>query len=163
MNIRFAAAFLSATLLASAAFAAPFLQASSTETQYATDMAPKVVTMNSTDATSGITNDNGVVTVPEDGTYFLMAAAQVGGKVAGSVHLWVKVNDADVGNSNTIQVIGDPAFTAVLVCQGLATLKKGDKVVVAFSGSVADVGLVVTSPTGEPVVPSVIFSAFNVD
>jgi len=163
MKTTFAAIFAGATMLASTAFAAPFLQASSTENQFATDTKPKVVTMNSTDATSGITNDNGVVTVPEDGTYFLMAAGQVGGKAAGQVRLWMRVNDADVGNSNTIQVIADPAFTAVLVCQGLATLKKGDKVVVAYSSSVADLGLAVTSPAGEPVVPSIIFSAFKVD
>ena len=163
MKRTFAAIFVSAMLLGSAAIAAPFLQASSTEMQMATDTKPKVVTMNSTDATSGITNDNGVVTVPEDGTYFLMAAGQVGGKAAGQVRLWMKVTDADVGNSNTIQVLPDAAYTAVLVCQGLATLKKGDKVVVAFSGSVADIGLAVTSPEGEPVVPSTIFSAFKVD
>jgi hypothetical protein len=163
MKTTFAAIFAGATMLASTAFAAPFLQASSTENQFATDTKPKVVTMNSTDATSGITNDNGVVTVPEDGTYFLMAAAQVGGKAAGQVRVWMRVNDADVGNSNTIQVIADPSFTAVLVCQGLATLKKGDKVVVAYSSTVADLGLAVTSPAGEPVVPSIIFSAFKVD
>jgi hypothetical protein len=163
MKRTFAAIFVSAMLLGSAAIAAPFLQASSTETQPATDTKPKVVTMNSTDATSGITNDNGVVTVPEDGTYFLMAAGQVGGTAAGSVKLWMRVNDADVGNSNTIQVIPDTTYTAVLVCQGLATLKKGDKVVAAFSSTAPNVGLVVTSPEGEPVVPAIIFSAFRVD
>ena len=163
MKIRFAAAFLSATLLGSAAIAAPFLQASSTETQLATDTKPKIVTMNSTDATSGITNENGVVTVPEDGTYFLMAAGQVGGTAPGSVKIWMKINDADVGNSNTIQVIPDPAFTAVLVCQGLATMKKGDKVTVAFSSTAPNVGLVLTQPEGEPAVPAIIFSAFKVD
>ena len=163
MKTTFAAIFSGAMLLASTAFAAPFLQSSSTETQLATDTKPHVVNMNSTDATSGITNDNGVVTVPEDGPYFLMAAGQVGGKVAGQVRLWMRVNDADVGNSNTIQVLPDAAYTAVLVCQGLATLKKGDKVIVAFSGSVPDIGLAVTSPAGEPVVPAIIFSAWKID
>ena len=163
MKTTFAAIFAGATLLASAAGAAPFLQSSSTETQLATDTKPHVVTMNSTDATSGITNANGVVTVPEDGTYFLMAAGQVGGKAPASVRIWMRVNDADVGNSNTIQVVPDPSYTAVLVCQGLATLKKGDKVVVAFSSTAPNAGLVATSPAGEPVVPAVIFSAFKVD
>lgn len=163
MKTTFAAIFAATMLAASSAFAGAFLQASSTESQFATDTKPKVVTMNSTDAANGMTNDNGVVTAPEDGTYFLMAAAQVGGKAAGQVRVWMKVNDADVGNSNTIQVLPDATYTAVLVCQGLATLKKGDKVVVAFSGSVPDIGLAVTSPAGEPVVPSIIFSAFKVD
>jgi hypothetical protein len=163
MKTTFAAVFAGATMLASSAFAGAFLQASSTETQLATDTKPKVVTMNSTDAAKDMTNENGVVTIPEDGTYFLMAAGQVGGTAAGDVKIWMKINDADVGNSNTIQAIGDPKFTAVLVCQGLATMKKGDKVTVAFSSTAPNVGLVVTSPPGEPVVPAVIFSAFKVD
>lgn len=157
------AAALALSVSASAAFAGPFLQASSTESQFSPDAKPKVVTMNSTDASSGITNENGIVVVPEDGTYFLMAAAQIGGKSKANVRLWMQVNGADVGNSNTEQSVLDPTDTAVLVCQGLATLKKGDKVVAAFSSTSPDAGLVVNSPPGEPVVPSIIFSAFKVD
>jgi hypothetical protein len=157
------AAIAAVTMSASAAVAGPFLQASSTESQFAPDTKPKVVTMNSTDAALGMTNENGVVVIPEDGTYFLMAAAQIGGKSKGNVRLWMQVNGADVGNSNTEQSITDPALTAVLVCQGLATLKKGDKVVAAFSSTSPDTGLVVSSPAGEPVVPAIIFSAFKVD
>ena len=47
----------------------------------------------------------------------------------------MRVNGKNVDNSNTEQLITDPSFTAVLVCQGVAELKRGDKVTVVFSGS----------------------------
>jgi hypothetical protein len=151
--------------LASAALAAPYLQASSTDEQFATDTKPKAATMNSTDASKGLINQNGVVTAPEDGTYFVVAAGQIGSKpgVTGTVRLWLRVNGKDVDNSNCEQSILDPAFTTVLVSQGLSELKKGDKVEVVFSGTVPGVGLIVRKPTGEPVVPSIIFSAYKID
>jgi 2-keto-4-pentenoate hydratase/2-oxohepta-3-ene-1,7-dioic acid hydratase in catechol pathway len=75
----------------------------------------------------------------------------------------MRVNGKDVDNSNTEQIIIDPSFTAVLVSQGVAELKRGDKITVVFSGSEPGVGLVVKKPAGEPVVPSVIFSGWRID
>ena len=157
--------FMSAMLLApvGGASASSWIQASSTEEQVATDTKPKVVTMNSTDGAKNIKMDKGVVTVNEKGSYFLMAAAQVGGKTKGLVRMWMRVNGKDVDNSNTEQIITDPSFTAVLVCQGVAELKRGDKIEVVYSGSESGVGLVVKKPAGEPVVPSIIFSGWRID
>ena len=156
---------MSAMLLGSVggASAASWIQASSTEEQLATDTKPKSVAMNSTDGAKNIKMDKGVITVNESGSFFLIAAAQVGGKGKGLVRMWMKINGKDVDNSNTEQLISDPSFTAVLVCQGIAELKRGDKVTVVFSGSEAGVGLVVKKPAGEPVVPSVIFSGWRID
>ena len=166
MKTTLMAMLITATLLASASssFAelASFLQASSTEEQLAKDTNPKVVTMK-TDAGGGLTNKNGVVTIRADGAYFLMAAAQVGGKVAGSVRLWLRVKGKDVVNSNTEQVIPDASFTAVLVSQGVQLLREGDTVEVVYSGSAPGLGLIVKKPEGEPVVPSIIFSTFKVN
>ena len=145
------------------AYARPWIQASSTDEQLASDPKPKVITMNSTDGSSGMTQDKGVVTANENGTYFVIAAAQVGGSTKGLVRLWMRINGKDVDNSNTEQLISDPAFTTVLVCQGLLELKKGDKVVSVYSGTVKGVGLVVKKPAGEPVVPSIILSAYKID
>jgi hypothetical protein len=145
------------------AFAAAFLQASSTDPQLATDTKPKVVVMNSTDAASGMTNKDGVVTASEDGAYFVVAAGQVGGSTKGSVRIWMRVNGTDVDNSNTEQFIAEPAFTAVLVCQGVMELKKGDKVEVMYSATAPGLGLIVKKPAGEPVVTSIIFSAFKLN
>jgi 2-keto-4-pentenoate hydratase/2-oxohepta-3-ene-1,7-dioic acid hydratase in catechol pathway len=92
-----------------------------------------------------------------------MAAAQVGGKTKGLVRMWMRLNGKDIDNSNTEQLIADPSFTSVLVCQGVAEVKRGDKIEVVFSGSEVGVGLVVKKPTGEPVVPSVIFSGWRID
>jgi hypothetical protein len=117
--------------------------------------------MNSTDAEKGMSNNNGTVTVSEDGAYFVVAAGQVGGKVKGSVRIWMRVNGKDVDNSNTEQLVADPAFTTVLVCQGVVELKKGDKVEVMYSGSAPGLGLIAKKPAGEPVVTSIIFSAFK--
>ena len=159
------AIYMTAMLVASVggASATSWIQASSTEEQVASDPKPKVVTMNSTDGAKNIKMDKGVVTVNEKGSYFLMAAAQVGGKTKGLVRMWMRGNGKDVDNSNTEQFIADASSTTVLVCQGVAELKRGDKIEVVYSGSESGVGLVVKKPAGEPVVPSIIFSGWRID
>ena len=147
--------------------AGSYAQLSSSENQLG-DVAPKVVTLNQDDAVGGgISNAKGSISFKEAGTYFVMAAAQVGsadGTGKGSVRLWVRQNGEDVANSNTEQTIL-PGFTAVLVCQGVAEIKSGDKLELAFSVSKAGekLGLIASKPKGEPAVPSMIFSAFKVD
>jgi hypothetical protein len=165
MKVIASAVFMSAALLASvgSASATSYLQASSTEEQLASDAKPKVVTMNSTDASKNIKQEKGVIRFNETGAFFVMAAAQVGGKGKGSVRMWMRLNGKDIDNSNTEQFISDPTFTAVLVCQGVAEVKRGDRIEVVFSGTDPGIGLVVKKPTGEPVVPSVIFSGWRID
>jgi len=168
MKTTIMAACVSAVLLATAsgAVAAPiYLQSSSLDDQFATDTKPKLITMNSTDAAAGITNNNGVVTVPEDGVYFIVAAGQIGTKsgVKGTVRLWLRQNGKDVDNSNCEQAILDPAFTTVLVSQGVGELKKGDTVQPVFSGSAPGLGIIVRKPEGEAVVPSIIFSIYKIN
>jgi hypothetical protein len=167
MKATITAAFVSAMLLASGgAFAAPvYLQASSTDDQFATDTKPKLITMNSEDAAKGIANKAGVVTVPEDGVYFVVAAGQIGTKsgVKGTVRLWLRQNGKDVDNSNCEQAILDPAFTTVLVSQGIGEFKKGDTVQAVFSGSAPGLGIIVRKPAGEAVVPSIIFSIYKIN
>jgi hypothetical protein len=165
MKSIFSMIFTSAMLLAFTGnvSATSYLQASSTEEQLASDPKPKVVTMNSTDAKKNITQDKGVVRVNESGAFFFIAAAQVGGKTKGLVRLWMRINGKDVDNSNTEQLIADPSFTAVLVSQGVAEVKRGDRIEVVYSGSEPGVGLVVKKPAGEPVVPSLILSGWRID
>ena len=165
MRVIASAVFMSAMLLAcvGSASATSYLQASSTEEQLASDTKPKVVTMNSTDASKNIKQEKGVIRFNETGAFFVMAAAQVGGKGNGLVRMWMRLNGKDIDNSNTEQLIIDPSFTAVLVCQGVAEVKRGDRIEVVFSGSDPGIGLVVKKPTGEPVVPSVIFSGWRID
>lgn len=148
---------------ASAASAASYIQASSTDEQLASDTKPKAVTMNSVDAKKNVTVDKTVVRVNENGAFFFIAAAQVGGKTKGLVRLWMRINGKDVDNSNTEQLIADPSFTAVLVSQGVAEVKRGDRIEVIFSGTEPGIGLVVKKPAGEPVVPSLILSGWRID
>ncbi len=159
-------ALVAASLVAAPSLAGSFAQLSSSETQIG-DTSPKVVTLNQDDALKGITNSKGAVSFKEAGTYFVMAAAQVGssgGKGKGTVRMWMRQNGQDVANSNTEQTIAE-GFTAVLVCQGVAEIKAGDKLEVTFSVSSGGegLGLIVSKPAGEPVIPSLIFSAFKVD
>ena len=158
------AILMSTILLASVAgaSAASYLQASSTEEQMASDTKPKVVTMNSTDASKNIKQEKGVIRVNENGAFFLMAAAQIGGKGKGLVRMWMRQNGKDIDNSNTEQYVSD-GLTTVLVCQGIAEMKRGDRIEVVFSSSDPSVGLVVKKPAGEPVVPSIIFSGWKID
>jgi hypothetical protein len=168
MRTIFTAIGISIVLLVSAAgvSAAPlYIQASSLEDQFATDTKPKLITMDSTDASAGITNKAGVVTVPEDGVYFVVAAGQIGTKsgAKGTVRLWLRQNGKDVDNSNCEQSILDPAFTTVLVSQGIGEFKKGDTVQAVFSGSAPGLGIIVRKPAGEAAVPSIIFSMYKLN
>src|SRR5436190_23241918 len=105
MKAIFGAILTSAMLLASAgvASATSYLQASSSEEQFAPDTKPKVVTMNSTDASKNIKQEKGVIRVNENGAFFVMAAAQIGGKGKGLVRMWMRQNGKDIDNSNTEQ------------------------------------------------------------
>src|SRR5258708_8278942 len=95
-------ALLAATgmVLASAygASAALYLQASSGETQLATDTKGHSISMNSTDATLGISQKNGVVDIAATGNYFIVAAIQVGGNATatGKWTLCLPVNSNDL-------------------------------------------------------------------
>ena len=79
-----------------------YLQASSTITQ-CPGTAPEVVQMDITDAASGVAMAASQITVEESGAYLIVAAPQVGREGAGPYgcfDLWLRVNGADVGNSN---------------------------------------------------------------
>ena len=167
MKARFTALLAAAMLLGSAygASAALYLQASSSDNQLATDTKGKSISMNSTDASLGISQKNGVVDIAASGNYFIVAAIQVGGNgtATGNVKLWLRVNGKDVDNSNCEQSVLQPNFTSVMVSQGVNALKKGDKVEAMYSATAPGLGLVYKKPEGEPAVPSIIFSLFKLD
>ncbi len=167
MNFKSRGFLALAAVLATASFslAGPYAQLSSTETQVGGETA-KLVTLNSNDALKGLGHDKGVVTIKEDGAYFVMAAGQAGSNSGGrgNIRLWMRVNGKDVDNSNTEQSI-EPGFSAVLVCQGVSEFKAGDKIELYYSVSKAGEGLgfLATTPKGEPCIPSMIFSAFKLE
>ena len=166
---RFASEMIAAAaalFLARICEASPYAQLSSSQNQLGSS-APRIAKLNHTDAIKGISNSNGLITFKEAGAYFVMAAAQVGsaaGKGQGNVRLWMHKNGRDVANSNSEQTIV-PGFTAVLVSQGILEVESGDTAEVVYSVTTADrdLGLIASMPSGEPTVPSLIFTTFKVD
>jgi hypothetical protein len=131
-----------------------------------------LVTMDSNDAIGGLDHDDkgkgSDVTIKTDGVYFMVAAIQVAkekGDGDDYIDVWMKQNGKDVDNSGCRQAIKDPKFTTVLVCQGIAECKVGDKFNVVISSSSADngVGIVKIAPKGEPAIPSIIFSIYKIN
>jgi hypothetical protein len=174
------APFVAAMLMTSLAMpqfsrAAPpgpiYAQLSSSASQKAS-LKGTLVTMDSNDALAGLTHDDKTksteITIKTAGVYFMVAAIQVGkekGDADDYIDVWMKQNGKDVDNSGCRQMIKDPKFTTVLVCQGIAECKAGDKFNVVISSNTIDsgVGIVKIAPKGEPAIPSIIFSIYKID
>ncbi|CAF1435874.1 unnamed protein product [Adineta steineri] len=140
-----------------------YAQLSSSQSQWGC-ITPKTVKLDNNDGSNHIKNNNGVMEFEESGTYFVMAAAQVGSdddNGVGDVHMWFRLNGEDMADSNTIQTVEKD--TAVLVCQTAVELKKGDKLEVVLATDVTEgtLGLVATKPHKESAVPSIIVSVFQ--
>ena len=148
-----------------------YAQLSSSMSQKAS-LTGTLVTMDSNDALGGLEHDDkgkgSDITIKTDGVYFMVAAIQVAketGDADDYIDVWMKQNGKDVDNSGCRQVIKDPKFTTVLVCQGIAECKAGDKFNVVISSNTADsgVGIVKIAPKGEPAIPSIIFSIYKIN
>ena len=140
-----------------------YMQASSTITQ-CPGMAPEIVKIDITDAANGITMKDNKITVSEAGPYLIVAAPQVGregGGPLGCFDLWLRVNGADVANSN-VQLCQDADSMAkdVIISQGIVPLAAGDALEVMMSANnpKANMCIEAIQPQGEPLVPSIIFS-----
>ena len=140
-----------------------YAQLSSLKTQPAA-AAGKAIGLEQIDGAVGVTHEDGTITVKEAGVYFAVAAGQVGSAKAGkgTVKLWMRQNAKDVDNSNTEQTAAGGS-TSVVVCQGVMELKAGDKIQVMQSAKGRGLGMVATTPKGEPAIPSVIFSLVRID
>ena len=143
--------------------AAEYLQASSSVTQ-CPGTAPEVVAMNIIDAANGITLADNKITVGEGGPYLIVAAPQVGREGAGPYgcfDLWLRVNGSDVANSN-VQLCQDEGSRAkdVIISQGIVPMESGDTLEVLMSANNPDAAMCIEAiqPSGEPLVPSIIFS-----
>lgn len=145
---------------------AVYLQASDSTDQTPGVTTPVQVTMNTTDASSGITHSSGTVTIVSAGVYFIVAAAQVGVTVNTSleVDMWFRKNDVDITNSNTRHHINTANETAVLVCQTAERLAVGDtiKIYQSVTNATKGGGIHASAPSGEPAIPSIIFTMYRV-
>ncbi|CAF1069956.1 unnamed protein product [Adineta steineri] len=107
---------------------------------------------------------HGIIKFNEAGIYFLIACGQVGSAkdtdASGEVHLWMRLNEKDIANSNTIKTIRN-GNTAVLVSQTVAKLEANDKVQLVISTTNKELGLIASKPKNEPLAPGIIFSTFR--
>ncbi len=153
--------FVSASV--SIAHASQFLQASSSVTQ-CPGTAPEIVAMDIIDAANGIGLSDNKVTVSENGAYLIVAAPQVGREGTGPYgcfDLWLRINGADVANSN-VQLCQDADSRAkdVIISQGIVPMNAGDVLEVMMSASNPEAAICIEAiqPDGEPLVPAIIFS-----
>ena len=143
--------------------AGQYLQASSSVTQ-CPGTAPEVVAMDIIDAAKGVTLTNNQITVGKAGPYLIFAAPQVGregGGAYGCFDLWLRINGADVANSN-VQLCQDEGSMAkdVIISQGIVPMEAGDMLEVMMSASNPEANICIEAiqPAGEPLVPAIIFS-----
>ena len=143
--------------------AGQYLQASSSVTQ-CPGTAPEVVAMDIIDAAKGVTMANNQITVGKAGPYLIFAAPQVGregGGAYGCFDLWLRINGADVANSN-VQLCQDEGSMAkdVIISQGIVPMAAGDMLEVMMSASNPEANICIEAiqPAGEPLVPAIIFS-----
>ena len=148
---------------ASVANAAQYLQASSSVTQ-CPGTVPTLVEMDIIDAAEGVTLANNQISVGEAGPYLIVAAPQVGregGGPYGCFDLWLRINGADVANSN-VQLCQDDGSMAkdVIISQGIVPMEAGDMLEVMMSASNPEANICIEAiqPAGEPLVPAIIFS-----
>jgi hypothetical protein len=147
------------------AYAAEYIQASSTETQLPSDTNAHRISINSTDASADISQKEGVFIIPSDGAYLMIAEVEVGrkgGAAVGSVNVWLRVNGTDVANTNSEQDISN-SDTTVVMTQMIMTLKKGDQYEVMQKVSALGLGVVAIKHEGQPVVPSIAVSLMKLD
>ena len=148
---------------AGVANASQYLQASSSVTQ-CPGTAPQLVAMDIVDAANGVTLADNKITVGEAGPYLIVAAPQVGREGAGPYgcfDLWLRVNGADVANSN-VQLCQDEGSRAkdVIISQGIVPMEAGDTLEVLMSANNPEAAICIEAiqPPGEPLVPAIIFS-----
>jgi len=151
------------TLAGSTAMAATFINLSSDDSQVAKAAGqPVAVTMGGM-AAPGFTISGSKLTFTAAGDYFVYAAAQIGGSAPGAVYLWPRVNGKDVDDSNSIQYVTSPQFTAVLVSAGEMSFKAGDVLEFMYAASAPGLGLVASKPPGMPTVPSILLTAYKLN
>ncbi len=146
-----------------------YAQISSTEDQRPTVTTPVQVTLNQNDSISGVEHtaeQPGTVRIKDSGIYVLIAAPQVG-RTSGTenrfVDFWLRKNGTDIANSNVRVVVGGKSKD-VIVNQTMMPFDAGDLINVMMSVEVPDEGLGIEAihPTGEPLIPSIIFSMHKI-
>jgi len=145
-------------------------QITSTQDQRPSATSPVLITLNQNDEISGIEHSEenpGDIRIQEAGVYVIIAAPQVG-RTSGNderfVDIWLRKNGKDIPNSNVRNVVGTSKAKDVIVNQTMMSFDSGDVINVMMSVEVPDEGLGIEAihPTGEPLIPSIIFSLHKI-
>ncbi len=147
-----------------------YAQISSTEDQRPNTTTPTQVTLTQTDSISGIEHSAespGTIKIQDSGIYVLIAAPQVGrtsGNKKRFVDFWLRKNGTDIANSNVRVDIDGEGSKDVIVNQSMMPFEAGDLINIMMSVEVDDEGLGIEAihPTGEPLIPSIIFSMHKI-
>jgi len=130
---------------------------------------PVEITLSTNDEVEAITHSPGSadIIIQTAGKYVLFAAPQVGrtsGTADRDFDLWFRINDVDVPNSNVRVVLTKDTEKDVIISQFVKTFNVGDKINILMSVSDAGegVGIEAISPSGEPLIPSIIFTMHQV-
>ncbi len=147
-----------------------YAQISSTEDQRPSTTTPTQITLNQNDSISGIEHSAehpGTIRIQDSGIYVLIAAPQVG-RTSGTqdryVDFWLRKNGTDIANSNVRVVISGQGSKDVIINQTMLPFEAGDLINIMMSVEVPDEGLGIEAihPTGEPLIPSIIFSMHKI-
>lgn len=144
----------------------PYIQLSSLKSQMY-DPESRIVHLEQIDGSQNIdvTTPDKII-IKEAGTYFMVAAGQVGAEKLGDsgfVDLWFLRNGQPIPNSGVRQSVSDSKLTAVLISQTIMPLNAGDSISVAFFANKTTLGLVAFPPfQNEPGIPSIIFTMYKI-
>jgi hypothetical protein len=145
-----------------------YAQLSSTQSQV-NAVTGKALTYNQIDAIDaaviGFTLGGSEVTLKKAGTYFIIAAPQVGFSAAGScktkkaftADYWLVAGGQQVANSN-VRMAASSKTKDVIVTQGVGTFTANTKISIFGAGACSQSEYIL--PAGEPAIPSIILSVF---
>ncbi len=149
-----------------------FAQLSDSTTQAPSVTTPVKITFNTNDEVLGIThsttsNTENII-IQESGVYVIVPQPQFQKTSGGTnrfIDFWIRKNNIDIPNSNIRASIRTNSETDVIVSSIVtATLVAGDiiNVMMSIETTGNGIGIRSTSPAGEPVIPSIIFSMYKI-
>ncbi len=146
-------------------------QISDTTTQAPAVTTPVEITLDTNDNIHGITHSTSSNTadiiIQTTGTYIMIAAPQItrtSGAMTRDVDFWFRVNDVDVVNSNVRVTLDKTSDTDVIVTQNIIDLEVDDvlNILMSISATGEGLGIAAITPSGEPAIPSIIFSMHKI-
>lgn len=146
-------------------------QISDTTTQAPGVTTPVEITLDTNDHIHGVTHsvssNTADVIIQTAGTYVVIASPQItrtSGSMTRNIDFWLRVNDVDVVNSNVRVTLDKTADTDVILTQNFMDLEVDDvlNILMSISATGEGLGIAAITPSGEPAIPSIIFSMHKI-